>query len=111
MLSDIQTLLPGHPWRDHIHYFDTIDSTNTYAKTLAAAGAPEGTAIIADHQTGGRGRLGRSFSSPAGMGVYLSLILRPDCRPEALMHLTCATGVIVGDAIVRIVSTSPALGS
>ena len=109
MLSDIQTLLPGHPWRDHIHYFDTIGSTNTYAKTLAAAGAPEGTTVIADHQTGGRGRLGRSFSSPAGMGIYLSVVLRPDCRPEALMHLTCATGVIVGDAIVRIGKPMPGI--
>ena len=109
MLCKIQNYLPGHPWRDYIHYFDTIDSTNTYAKQLAANGAPEGTVVIADHQTGGRGRLGRSFSSPAGMGIYLSLILRPDCRPQELMHLTCATGVIVGDAIVRIGKPMPGI--
>lgn len=99
MLSEIQKHLPEHPWRDQIQYFDTIDSTNTYAKKLAAEGAPEGTVIIADRQTGGRGRLGRTFSSPAGMGIYLSVILRPDCRPEELMHLTCAAGVAAVRAI------------
>lgn len=93
MLSQIQSHLPGHPWADEIHYFDTIDSTNTYAKQLAISGAPEGTIVIADRQTGGRGRMGRSFSSPAGMGIYLSVILRPNCRPEELMHLTCAAGL------------------
>lgn len=91
--------LGDHPWKDRIHYFDTLDSTNTYAKQLAAGGAPEGTVVIAGQQTGGRGRLGRSFSSPAGMGIYLSVILRPDCLPEALMHLTCAAGVAAVSAI------------
>ena len=101
MLSVIRSYLPGHPWREKIQYFDVLNSTNTYAKQLAAEGAAEGTVIIAGHQTGGRGRLGRSFSSPAGMGIYLSVILRPDCRPEELMHLTCAAGVAAADAIGR----------
>lgn len=99
MLSEIKKHLPGHPWRDNIQYFDTIGSTNSYAKQLAAAGAPEGTVILAGHQTGGRGRLGRSFSSPAGMGIYLSVILRPNCLPEELMHLTCAAGVAAAQAV------------
>ena len=101
MLSEIQNHLAGHPWSPQIQYFDTIDSTNTYAKALAMQGAPEGTVILADHQTGGRGRLGRSFSSPAGMGIYMSVILRPNCLPEELMHLTCATGVAATCAIGR----------
>ncbi len=101
MLSQIRSHLPGHPWQNTIQYFDTIDSTNTYAKHLAGQGAPEGTVIIAGQQTGGRGRLGRSFSSPAGMGIYLSIILRPDCKPEELMHLTCAAGVAAVNAINR----------
>ena len=87
------------PNRDTLHWFDTIDSTNTRAKQLAAQGAPQGSVVIADHQIGGRGRLGRSFSSPAGMGIYLSVILRPDCKPERIMHLTCAAGVAVCDAL------------
>ena len=85
-------LPPDHPWANRIHYFDTTDSTNTQAKKMAAAGAPHGTVLIAGHQTGGRGRMGRSFHSPAGLGIYLSVILRPNCDPQDLMHLTCATG-------------------
>lgn len=107
MLSEIKKYLLGHPWQEKIQYFDRLDSTNTYAKRLAAEGAPQGTVIIADHQTGGRGRLGRSFSSPAGMGIYMSVILRPDCRPEELMHLTCATGVAAGDAVAVVTGQVP----
>ena len=76
-----------------LHRFETIDSTNTYLKQLAEAGAEGGTAVIAHSQTGGRGRLGRSFHSPAGSGIYLSYLLRPNCKPEGLMHLTCAVAV------------------
>ena len=99
MRTEIKKWLPGHPWAEKIQYFDCLDSTNTYAKGLAAEGAPEGTVVIAGQQTGGRGRLGRSFSSPAGMGIYMSVLLRPDCKPEELMHLTCATGVAAAQAI------------
>ena len=101
MLAEIKHFLPDHPWQDSIQYFDTIDSTNTLAKSLASAGAPEGTVIIAGQQTGGRGRLGRTFCSPAGMGIYLSVILRPDCMPDKLMHLTCAAGVAAVDAVAQ----------
>ncbi|MBR5023355.1 MAG: biotin--[Oscillospiraceae bacterium] len=86
------------PWRDTLYWYDTIDSTNTRAKALAKEGAPAGTVLIAGNQTGGRGRLGRSFSSPAGMGVYLSVILRPGCKGNQLMHLTCATAVAACEA-------------
>ena len=87
------------PWQDSLLWFDTIDSTNTRAKELAAQGAPHGTVLIADHQTGGRGRLGRSFHSPAGTGIYMSLILRPNCPPSELMHLTCAAAVAACDGV------------
>ena len=89
------------PWQDSLLWFDSIDSTNTQAKKLAAQGAPHGTILLADHQTGGRGRRGRSFHSPAGTGIYLSLILRPDCEPQKLMHLTCAAAVSMCDAVER----------
>lgn len=95
------------PWRDTLHWYDTIDSTNTRAKELAKAGAPHGTVLIAGTQTGGRGRLGRSFSSPAGIGVYLSVILRPQCKPEELMHLTCAAGVAACQAVEKIAGICP----
>ena len=100
MKDKILSCLPEtFPWCKHIHCFDTIDSTNTQAKKLAASGACHGTVLIADTQTGGRGRLGRSFESPKGTGIYLSVILRPRCAAEKLMHLTCAVGVAVCDGI------------
>ena len=95
------------PWRDTLYWYDTISSTNTKAKELAREGAPHGTVLIADHQTGGRGRLGRSFSSPAGMGVYLSVILRPNCPADALMHLTCAAAVAMCDAVEQVAAFRP----
>ena len=95
----LSCLPPEYPWGDHISCFDTLDSTNDRLKALARQGAPEGTAIFADQQTGGHGRLGRSFHSPAGMGIYLSLLLRPVCAPQDLMHLTCAVAVAMADAV------------
>ena len=92
-----------------VHYFETLDSTNTYAKKLAAEGAPHGTAIVANAQTAGRGRLGRSFHSPAGSGIYLSVILRPQCTPAQLMHLTCAVGVAVCNAVEKALCFRPGI--
>ena len=95
----IQHMKESCPWQDSLLRFDSIDSTNTRAKLLAAQGAPHGTVLIADHQTGGRGRRGRSFHSPAGSGIYMSVVLRPGCEPPELMHLTCAAAVAMCDAV------------
>ncbi len=106
----IRALLPADfPWRDTIQVFDSIDSTNTRAKLLAENGAPEGTILIADTQTGGRGRRGRSFHSPAGTGIYFSLILRPDCLPGELMHLTCAVAVAMCNAVETATGLRPGI--
>lgn len=110
MITEILNYLPGdHPWQNHIHWFDSIDSTNTRAKQMALEGAPHGTVLIADRQTGGRGRMGRSFQSPGGMGVYLSVILRPECTPRELMHLTCATAVAACDAVEQAAVIRPGI--
>ncbi len=110
MKQEILSLLPpGHPWGQKLHYLQSVDSTNTYAKVLARSGAPEGTVVIAGEQAGGRGRLGRSFSSPQGLGLYFSLILRPNCKPEALMHLTCAAGVAAADAVEAAAGIRPGI--
>ena len=93
MKDEILSYLPQGDWGEKIHWFDTLDSTNNEAKRLAAAEAPNGTLILSAQQTGGRGRMGRSFQSPAGMGVYITLLMRPQVRPEQLMHLTCAAGL------------------
>ena len=95
--------------QDSLLWFDSIDSTNTRAKQLAAQGAPHGTVLIADHQTGGRGRLGRSFHSPAGSGIYMSIILRPGCAPQDLMHLTCAAAVAMCDAVEASCGSRPGI--
>lgn len=97
------------PWMKTIHYFDTIGSTNDEARRMAKSGAPHGTVLIAGHQTGGHGRRGRSFHSPAGSGIYMSVLLRPDCAPTELMHLTCAAAVAMCDAIEQAVGFRPGI--
>ena len=99
----------GCPWREHLRWYETIDSTNTAAKRLAKEGAPHGTVLIADQQTAGRGRMGRQFDSQKGSGIYLSVILRPACPPDQLMHLTCAAGVAMCDAVERITGIRPGI--
>lgn len=97
------------PWRGTLYWYDSIDSTNSEAKRLARTGAPHGSVLIAGYQTAGRGRMGRSFSSPDGLGVYLSVILRPNCSPAQLMHLTCASGVAMSDAVFAASGIRPQL--
>ena len=74
-----------------VAFLETVDSTNNYLRARAMDGAPEGTAAAAACQTGGRGRLGRSFSSPGGMGVYLSYLLKPEVSPADTACLTAWT--------------------
>ena len=91
MKEQILSFLPReYPWKDRLFVFPELDSTNNRLKVLASQGAPHGTVLIADRQTGGRGRMGRSFLSPPGVGIYMSILLRPKCAPQELMHLTCA---------------------
>ena len=78
---------------------ETVDSTNTYAKLLAKQGAPHGTVVLAEQQTVGRGRMGRSFSSPKGQGIYCSVILRPKAQPRELMHLTAVMAEAAAEAV------------
>ena len=100
MREDILSMLPSeYPWRELLAYEPSVGSTNDILKELARQGAPQGTALVAGHQSAGHGRRGRSFSSPSDMGVYLSILLRPYCAPAALMHLTCAVGTAMCDAV------------
>ena len=80
---------------------ELLDSTNNRAKALATEGAPHGTAVIADSQTGGRGRRGRSFFSPEHSGIYLTVILRPSCTPEQASLLTSMAAVATARAIEK----------
>lgn len=85
-----------------IHYFTSIDSTNTVAKKLAQDGDPEGTLVLAERQTRGKGRLGRSWFSPAGGGIYFSFILRPEILPAYAQRFTLLAGVAVAAAIEKV---------
>lgn len=105
----LSQLSPEYPWKDRFQHFVTIGSTNDQLKILARQGAPHGTVLIADHQSNGHGRLGRSFQSSAGVGVYLSILLRPDCLPGELMHLTCAAAVAMCDAVEQAAGFRPGI--
>lgn len=110
MRGEILSLLPdGYPWGDRLEYLPSTDSTNTRLKEKALRGAPQGTALIAGQQTGGRGRMGRGFLSPEGMGVYLSILLRPNCAPGELMHLTCAVAQAMCCAVEKAAGFRPGI--
>ena len=110
MLTQIKHFLPeDHLWQNQIIWYDVIGSTNDQAKILVQQGAPHGTVLIADRQTGGRGRMGRSFSSPGGMGVYMSVILRLQTPADQLMHLTCAAAVAACNAVEKATGLRPGI--
>lgn len=97
--DEITRHLGPHPWAAQVQIFEEVESTNTLLKSLGHQGAPHGTVLIADRQSAGRGRLGRTFLSPGGVGVYLSVLIRPQCPPAQIMHLTCAVAVAMCDAV------------
>ena len=80
-------------------YLSETGSTNDEARRLARAGAPQGTLVLADYQTAGRGRLGRRWEAPAGSSLLLSLLFRPDLAPHQAGRLTMLCGLAVADAI------------
>lgn len=82
-----------------LEVYKTIDSTNTRIKEYAAAGKPEGIIIVAEEQTAGRGRMGRSFYSPQMSGVYISFLFRPKFTAEESLFLTTAAAVAAAEAI------------
>ena len=102
MLNEIRAAL-GHVDRvgASLNYLATCPSTNDLLKAMAEEGAPEGTVLIAGEQTRGKGRLGRSFTSAAGKGVYLSALLRPELPPERLLPLTGFTAEAMRRAVLR----------
>ena len=85
-----------------VRVYDSVGSTNTLLGAMAGEGAPAGLALIAGAQTAGRGRRGRSFYSPDGTGVYISLLLRPDLSPAAAVPLTACAAVAAAEAIEEV---------
>jgi len=95
---------------EHILYFQTIDSTNTVAAGLAGAPEGEGLVVVADAQTAGRGRRGRSWFSPPGSGLYVSVVLAPGRGPHgtrATALLTLAAGVALAEAVEAVTGLAP----
>jgi BirA family transcriptional regulator, biotin operon repressor / biotin---[acetyl-CoA-carboxylase] ligase len=107
MLKEDLTLLLPHKLKNklntsyigkEIHYFREVDSTNEVAKKLAREGTPEGTVIIAESQSRGKGRRGKKWISPLG-GAWLSIILRPNTLPINAPQLTFIAGVAAAKTI------------
>ena len=82
-----------------ISVFSSVTSTNTILNEMAEQGAKEGTVIIAEEQTAGRGRTGKQFYSPKGTGIYISILLRPDIPAEESLFLTTSAAVATARAI------------
>lgn len=98
--SVLRQLPQEHPFKIQVE--KTIESTNTELKRQAEKGAPEWTVLIAEEQTGGKGRLGRSFYSPPESGLYMSVILRPTFMPQDALYITVAAAVAVSEVIEKI---------
>ena len=82
-----------------VHFAKEIDSTNLWIKRLAKEGAPEGTLALAEYQSAGRGRIGRSWEVPEGTSVMMSILLRPDFQPQYAPMLTLVMGMAVAKAV------------
>lgn len=92
-----------------LRFLDSTDSTNSRAFELGRSGAPEGAAVVADAQTGGRGRLGRSWVSPPGVNLYTSVVLRPPIAPQQAGELTFVAAVAAAEAIGEFTRTRPSV--
>ena len=86
---------------------DSIDSTNTRAKQLAEEDAVEGTLVVSDRQTAGKGRRGRKWDSESGVGIYMSLILRSSVSPVKVSGLTLISALALAEAIKEVCGVSP----
>ena len=104
--AEIKAGLQNKMFCSKIYYFPTLDSTNNFAKKLAQTGAPEGTLVLAEMQTQGKGRLGRSWFSPAGGSICFSLVLRPPVLPSYAQRFTLMAGVAVAAAIKKVCSAA-----
>ncbi|WP_069999852.1 biotin--[acetyl-CoA-carboxylase] ligase [Cellulosilyticum sp. I15G10I2] len=100
--SEIASIINTKLLGKDIHYYEKVDSTNEVAKTLAREGAAEGTLIMADKQLMGKGRLGKTWDSPSGTGIWMSLILRPHIIPGQASQLTLLAGLNMCEAIRRV---------
>lgn len=85
-----------------VRCYDVVGSTNNEAKLLAEQGAVHGTLVVSEIQDSGKGRRGRGWSSPPGLGVWMTVILRPDMRPVHASMLTLLAAMAVSDAVLAL---------
>lgn len=100
--AEIKSLMHTEWVAKEVLYFDTIDSTNTKAQELAEKGYPSGTLVVADKQESGKGRRGRSWVSPSGTGIFMTLMLKPDINPNNASMLTLVAALAVAKAITSV---------
>jgi BirA family transcriptional regulator, biotin operon repressor / biotin---[acetyl-CoA-carboxylase] ligase len=98
-IARVQQGLAGGRFGKSIHYFNEIGSTNSHARELAEAGAAEGTVVVTESQSQGRGRLGRRWESPPLSNLYLSIILRPKLAPAHAAQITLMAAVALADVV------------
>ena len=92
---------------ENIYFYRETDSTNTRARSLAEEGAPHGSVVVAEIQNAGRGRRGRQWSSPEGAGIWFTILLKPDIRPDDASMLTLVAAMAVAGGIARITGLTP----
>lgn len=100
--AEIKSLMHTEWVAKEVLYFDTIDSTNTKAQELAEKGYPSGTLVVADKQESGKGRRGRSWISPSGTGIFMTLMIKPDINPNNASMLTLVAALAVAKAITSV---------
>jgi BirA family biotin operon repressor/biotin-[acetyl-CoA-carboxylase] ligase len=99
--------LYGTPFARRIYHFFKTDSTNTVAMRLGEAGEPHGAVVVAEEQTAGRGRAGRSWTSEKSTGIYCSVLLRPPISPVQAPLLTLVAGLAARDAAAEDLAALP----
>jgi BirA family biotin operon repressor/biotin-[acetyl-CoA-carboxylase] ligase len=97
--AEIRSLLHTEWAGQELFCYDTIDSTNTKAKDLAEQGYPSGTLVVSDQQVAGKGRRGRSWESPSGFGIFMTLLLKPEINPNNASMLTLVAALATAKAI------------
>ena len=100
--AEIRAVLTSRWLGQNVKFFEEIDSTNNEVRRMAEQGAPEGTLVVAENQTAGKGRRGRRWDSPKGSGIWHSFLLRPEFAPEHASMLTLLAAMAVQNSVKEV---------
>lgn len=98
-IGQLKQFLQTKRYGQHVHYYESVESTQLIAHELVRSGAPDGTVVIAEHQAAGRGRMMREWESSKGKGIWMTIIIRPDVAPHQAPQFTLVTAVAVVHAM------------